>query len=251
MKALVFFSGGISSFVAAHLSVQKYGSGNVELLFTDTLIEDEDLYRFIEESSHSLGCKLHKISDGRNPWQVFSDFRYVANTRASLCSIELKVKPAKKWVTENAPSDVALIFGIDEFEKHRCPAIQRNWLPYTVQFPLCENIIGYDVRRSILESYGLKRPRLYDIGFSHNNCGGFCVKAGQEHFARLYRAMPDRYKYHADMEQKAIDSGINHSGIIRVTRDGVVGYMTLHEYSKHIEKGLFDEYETLGCGCFE
>jgi len=32
---------------------------------------------------------------------------------------------------------------------------------------------------------GIALPRLYGLGFSHNNCGGFCIKAGQANFKLL------------------------------------------------------------------
>lgn len=250
MKAVAFFSGGVSSYLAAKRACQKYGAENVTLLFTDTLIEDEDLHRFLDDSQKFLGAKLIKISDGRSPWQVFTDKRFVANARVSICSIELKVKPAQKWVDENCTENTVLVFGIDEFEAHRVGPIVKNWVPYKCWFPLVELPTSYRERERELSDDGLKRPRLYDLGFAHNNCGGFCVKAGQSHFANLYRTMPERYAYHAKKEREAIESGINHSGIIRAMKDGQTKYIPLDEYAKTIESGLFDEYDTRGCGCF-
>ena len=250
MKSLVFFSGGVSSYCAAKRAVSKFGVDNVRLLFTDTMIEDEDLHRFLSDAQRVLGSELVKIADGRTPWQVFADKKFVANSRVSICSVELKVKPAEKYVKENCTPDTVLVFGIDEFEKHRCAAIEKNWSPYKCWFPLIESTTGYEERERELLSDGLKRPRLYDMGFAHNNCGGFCVKAGQAHFANLYRTMPERYMHHADEEKKAIESGINHQGIIRYSVRGDTKYMTLHEYKHHIENNLFDEFDTRGCGCF-
>lgn len=50
MKHVVMYSGGIGSYFAAKRVVQKENPNEVILLFTDTLMEDEDLYRFISES---------------------------------------------------------------------------------------------------------------------------------------------------------------------------------------------------------
>lgn len=249
-QAVAFFSGGVSSYLAAKRAVQKYGADNTVLLFTDTMIEDEDLHRFLGEAAGKLGAMLVKIADGRDPWKVFQDKRYVGNTRASVCSIELKVKPAQKWVKEHCTENTVLVFGIDEFEAHRVGPIAKNWSPHECWFPLVENPTSYRERERELADDGLKRPRLYDMGFAHNNCGGFCVKAGQSHFATLYRTIPERYAHHAKKEREAIDSGINHSGIIRVMTDGVTKYLPLDEYAKTIESGLFDEFDTRGCGCF-
>lgn len=146
MKALVFFSGGVSSYCAAKRAVSKYGVDNVRLLFTDTMIEDEDLHRFLSDAQKVLRSELIKIADGRTPWQVFADKKFVANSRVSICSVELKVKPAEKYVKENCTPDTVLVFGIDEFEKHRRAAIEKNWAPYKCWFPLVESTTGYEER---------------------------------------------------------------------------------------------------------
>ena len=49
MKHIVSFSGGMGSFAEAKSCVDKYGKENVTLLFADTLMEDEDLYRFKDD----------------------------------------------------------------------------------------------------------------------------------------------------------------------------------------------------------
>lgn len=49
---IVFYSGGLGSFATAWRVYEKLGSmDNITLLFTDTLIESNDLYRFIIETS--------------------------------------------------------------------------------------------------------------------------------------------------------------------------------------------------------
>jgi len=50
VKHIVSFSGGMGSFAEAKSCVDKFGKENVLLLFSDTLMEDEDLYRFIKET---------------------------------------------------------------------------------------------------------------------------------------------------------------------------------------------------------
>ena len=51
---LVFFSGGSASWYVANRVKQQYGKESLHLLFTDTLIEDNDLYRFIIETASKL-----------------------------------------------------------------------------------------------------------------------------------------------------------------------------------------------------
>ena len=68
---IVMFSGGLGSFAAAKRVVDKRGPDAVLLLFADTLMEDEDLYRFMQEGAEYLGARLLILKEGRDPWRVF------------------------------------------------------------------------------------------------------------------------------------------------------------------------------------
>ena len=86
MKQIVSYSGGLGSFMAAHLTVAKHGKENTLLVFTDTKTEDEDLYRFLNQTSDALGCEFITLADGRNIWEVFTDVRFQGNSRIDPCS---------------------------------------------------------------------------------------------------------------------------------------------------------------------
>jgi 3'-phosphoadenosine 5'-phosphosulfate sulfotransferase (PAPS reductase)/FAD synthetase len=92
MKHIVFFSGGIGSFFTAKRVIEKEGKENVILLFTDTLIEDSDLYRFMDDVSSCFEIPITRLADGRTPWEVFKDVRYMGNSRIAQCSHLLKQK---------------------------------------------------------------------------------------------------------------------------------------------------------------
>ena len=71
MKYVVMYSGGVGSWAAA----KRLPPEDMTLLFADTKIEDEDLYRFLDESAKNVGAPLVKVQDGRTPWEVFKDKR--------------------------------------------------------------------------------------------------------------------------------------------------------------------------------
>lgn len=48
MKHIVNYSGGVGSWAVAKRVIARHGAENTTLLFTDTLIEDSDLYRFLK-----------------------------------------------------------------------------------------------------------------------------------------------------------------------------------------------------------
>jgi len=259
MKHIVFYSGGIGSYFTAKRVIDKVGSEDVELLFTDTLIEDEDLYRFIEESAMKLGVKLVKIADGRTPWEVAKDVRFIPNSRIAQCSHILKQKTAEKYIKENySPDDCILYLGIDWTEEHRKKAPIKNWSPYKVEFPMTKKpyLAKGEMLRILKEEDGIEIPRLYKLGFSHNNCGGFCFRAGIAHFKNLLEQMPERYDEHAKKEEEIRDYLERYDiSILRRTRNGERVNITLEELKKELQDApeqlsFSDLIDFGGCGCF-
>jgi hypothetical protein len=63
-----------------------------------------------------------------------------------------------------------LYVGIDWSEAHRTPAIVNGWAPWTVRFPMCEPpLLSKQDMLDAARAVGLTPPRLYELGFSHNN----------------------------------------------------------------------------------
>jgi hypothetical protein len=252
-KHVISYSGGASSFVAAHLAVEKYGKENVELVFCDTLIEDEDLYRFLEEGATALGVPLIKLVDGRDPWAVFKDKRYIGNSRTAHCSIVLKREQFEKYIKENyKPGECVIHFGFDFFEEGRFKRAKVNWAPYECQALLTEPPFYSRVQiLQIIDDYELELPRLYEKGFVHNNCGGFCVRAGQGHFALLLKTFPDRYKHHEEKEQELLAAIPTTKPFLTIQRDKKRQYISLKEFRQMLQrKEAYDQYDMGGCGCF-
>ena len=102
-----------------------------------------------------------------------------------------------------------------------------------------------------LSEAGIEAPRLYRLGFPHNNCGGFCIKAGQAHFALLYRTMPERYAYHERREQELREFLDKDVAILRDRTGGKTRPMTMREFRERLEaNGQIDLLEWGGCACF-
>ena len=199
---IVMFSGGLSSFAVAHHLKIKYPNDNIVLYFTDTLWEDEDLYRFIDEVSDKLQLPLLKHSMGIDPVQLMIKQKIIYNSRMGNCSSILKMRTSANYIkrgkvpeienwynkkylkNENFRKDAILYFGIAFDEFHRTKAIEKNWKPFNVEFPLCKMFFDYD---ELLSLYDIRKPNLYIKGFVHNNCKGRCVKAGKKHFKLLYK----------------------------------------------------------------
>lgn len=255
MKHIVSFSGGIGSYLAAKRVADKYGTDDLYLVFTDVMIEDEELYTFLYDAAADVGGKLVIISDGRHPWEVFKDKRFMGNTRTAHCSVELKSKPFEAWLKEQDFDDFTVYLGIDWTESHRLDA-HRAKVSHRVEAPLCEPpYITKNDQLFLVGKSGLKLPRLYSYGFSHNNCGGGCVKAGQAQWRLLYMVMPERYQWFENEQEKLMQEVKTARPFLRMTLDGEIAYLTLKEFRTDFlenqeSQHFIDEHDFGGCGCF-
>lgn len=145
MKHICFYSGGIGSWAMTKRVIARHGLDNVVMLFTDTMIEDKDLYRFLLETTQEITginqsdliemtknipevhydmnarkrylielakatCKINPyfvwIADGRDPWEVFKDVRWIGNSRTAQCSHKLKQEMAANWIEKHFKSEI-------------------------------------------------------------------------------------------------------------------------------------------------
>lgn len=246
MRAVVSFSGGAQSFVAAQRAVERYGAGEVALLFADTSAEDADLYRFVVQGAAALGVPLFVVRDGRTPQQVLRDRKFIGSGRGAPCSLILKRKPVDAWVAANAP-DAVRVLGLTWEEPHRVEAFARAAAPSEAWCPLTEP--PYLTRDGIFDAVraaGLDLPRLYARGYAHNNCGGACVRAGQAAWKHLLTDNPTLY---AEWEvwENGMRADVGDHSILRDRTNGDNVPLTLVQLRT---RATFDQFDIGGCGCF-
>lgn len=252
VRHVVQYSGGACSWGAAKRAVAKYGAASVTLLFADTNMEDEDLYRFLDEGAANIGVPITRIADGRTPWEVMRDEKIIANSRIDPCSKILKRQLLNKWMADNCDPESAVIhIGLDWTEGSRLANFVERSLPWKVEALMAEP--PYLTKKQLLawmQSEGIKPPRLYDLGFPHNNCGGFCVKAGQAQFALLLRTMPERYRWHEDQEEKMREQ-LGDYAVMKHVVNGASKPLPMRQFRERIERqtDLFDKQDWGGCGC--
>lgn len=279
---VAMFSGGAGSAYVAHHMVQTHGKENSILFFTNTLWEDEDNYRFMDEVAKYIGIEITERLDGRTPEEVFYDERFLGNARLAKCSEELKVKQTIIFLEEELRNErnlePILYFGIGPHEEHRAVNLKEFYThfplePIETRFPLIE--LGredLDAKGIIRDEWGIELPRMYNIveqlaenednpnakkvlkhnikGFSHANCAGRCVRGGFQHYAILYAIWPERYKEQEEMEERFRDTMKKNVSILK--KNG--GSYTLREFREVMEKEgfekfLFKEDAVIPCVC--
>src|SRR5699024_8257521 len=91
----------------------------------------------------------------------------------------------------------------------------------------------------------------YKMGFAHNNCGGFCCRAGQGHFANLLKQMPDRFAEYEEKEEEMRQYLGKDIAMMKKTKNKITKPYTLRQLREDIEaKEAVDMTDIGGCGCF-
>lgn len=239
---IVLISGGLSSFEVGIRVIKKFGKENTRLWFFDTLIEDEDVYRFLRDSQSVFGKEIEIYRDGRNPWQVFRDERFIGNSRVPLCNRVLKREVLEKLLKRCFPQkNVTLYLGYDYFETKRMERSKRIWNKkgYGVEFPLkSPPFYNKSELISLIKKVRLLIPKLYCNGFSHNNCGGACVQAGIRQWSKLWREFPERYIWHEEQEEITRCFLNKDVSILRDRRNNNTKPLTLKQLRLRIDKKM-------------
>lgn len=255
MKYLVSVSGGIASGVSWIIAHEQ--GLNYEPIFCDTLWEDEDLYRFNFDIERALNTKLTVLTEGRDPFKVFEDVKFIGNSRTAACSRILKTEPFAEYIrTKYKDEELTIIMGFGLSERERLGRASYRWSeigkkirgkPILVSSLL--NVKEFYTRQSWinkLKEYNIKEPRLYDLGFAHNNCGGRCPRAGVGHFKNLLEKLPERYEEISNRYKEAKEKiGPTARPFLKSSGE----YITLDELKTRIIKPE-EMFDMGGCGCF-
>lgn len=255
MKHVVQFSTGIGSAEVLRRVVAEHGAKNVVALTADTLVEDEDNWRFAREVIKLVGCEWITLAVGRTPMQIGRDVRVIPNNRFAVCSRILKRELLRKFIDEHySPEDSIMYLGFDWTEPHRFEAAKKPWAPYTVACPLIDPpyLQKFDLINEWKER-GIAPPRLYAMGFNHANCGGACVRGGQAQWELLLRKRPEVYADWEAEEQVSRDFLGKDVSIMKRMRGGVSGPITLRKFREELQSTptLFDSDDWGSCNCMD
>lgn len=245
---IVSLSGGLASALAAERVIMRYGREQVTLWFADTQYEDEDLYRFLLDLMHRWGGLLYWYTDGRTPLDVAEQKKLIPCNMAAPCSYELKVKPFRHFI-QAMPALPIVYIGLDHWEMKRLCSVTESYaqaLPQAVvAFPLLWSIETRPLVEVCRQDWQIEPPRLYTLGFPHNNCGGRCVRQGRSEWLRLATHFPERYAACEEWEQAQRAKGGSRAkrSFCSFTQAGKKYPLTLGEIRHACDAGLWEGRE--------
>jgi hypothetical protein len=246
MTYIVSLSGGVGSAMAAERALQRYGD-RVKLWFSDVRHEDEDLYRFMQDTARRwwqlYGVRLHIHRNERNPLMVAEQKVIIPNERRAPCSHELKIMPFRRYIAQ-LPKPLTIMLGMDWKEQHRLEAPRKAYeaLGYQVDYPLMWKPWELRPYQDVIrQEWGIEPPRLYAMGFPHNNCGGRCIKQGVKEWLRLRYHFPERFEAMKQWElaQRAKGGARATHAICSEERNKVRYPLTLEEIERRLLEGRY------------
>lgn len=200
-----WLSAGVSSFVAAYLAknVDKY-------IYIDIENQHPDSLRFIEDCEKALGKQIEVF---RSPYGSVENAIRAAGfinrpKVGAYCTKFLKKRVRKKWEDEHKDYDITYVWGFDTNEVHRQEALVEAMPQFNHEFPLIDKSLTKQDAHGILESLGIMRPMMYDLGYNNNNCIG-CVKGGMGYWNKIRVDFPEVFERMAKLEREVGCSCIN------------------------------------------
>lgn len=245
MNHIVSLSGGLSSAITAERVIERFGKDNLTLWFADTSWEDEELYTFLNRLEDRWQLPIYRHKDGRTPLEVAEEHKIIPNSLIAPCSYELKIKPFSDFI-KMMDRPLTVYIGMNWTEIHRMAAPKENYekiYGVSVDFPLMWKPWEYRNFASIIEEWNIEIPRLYKLGFPHNNCGGRCVKQGISEWKRLLLTFPDRFNEVAtwEQDQRKLSKSRSNRSISKEVKDNTIKPITLDQIAKQVADFSIDQ----------
>lgn len=203
-KKVCWLSAGVSSFVAGYLAkdVDEY-------IYIDIENQHPDTMRFIKDCEKVLGKEIQVLrSPYRNIQTVIKQFGYINGPYGAKCTQVLKKRVRKEWEDAHKDFEITYVWGFDLDEKHRAERLNESMPEFNHEYPLIDRNLTKQDAHAILDRMGIKRPVMYDLGYSNNNCIG-CVKGGMGYWNKIRVDFPEVFDRMAKLEREVGHSCIN------------------------------------------
>lgn len=202
-KIAVWFSCGVASAVATKITLDTYAKNNEVIVLNNPVIEeDEDNLRFLKEVEEWLGVKIHSVVNPNYPNcsanEIWVNRKYMAGINGAPCTMLLKKQARQIWEQNNIVDYHVLGFTHDELHRYKKFILteRENTLPI-----LIANKLSKEDCFKILDSVGIKKPRIYNLGYPNANCIG-CVKSSSPTYWDIVRSNhPDIFNRRAEVSR--------------------------------------------------
>ena len=171
------------------------------IIYTHIENQHPDSLRFLHDCEQILGCEIEILQSEKykSVDDVIEKTKCINTAYGAPCTKWLKKQVRKDWARENWEHHT-YVWGYDVNEKGRADRVVNTMTNYEHDFPLVENGLTKAECHGIAEKLGLRRPVMYDLGYSNNNCIG-CVKGGMGYWNKIRVDFPEVFERRAKQER--------------------------------------------------
>ena len=194
-----WFSAGVSSAVATKLCIDEID----RIIYTHIDNQEADTMRFIRDCEAWFGKPVEILqSPYKNVETAILQMRFINSPHGPACSRVLKRRLRQEWEMEQE-RPLVYFWGLDASEKElkRARNLPKSMPKQEHRFPLIEHGICKEQAHQMLAAAGIRRPRMYDLGYHNNNCVG-CVRGGAGYWNRIRVTHPEAFAAMAALERK-------------------------------------------------
>lgn len=172
-----------------------------EIIYTHVPNQHPDSLRFLRDCEAILGREITVLQsqEYKDVDDVILRTGFVNGPYGAPCTQRLKRNVRRAWEKEH-PGEHTYIWGYDVDERHRADRVVESMPDYRHEFPLIDSGVTKEEAHGIARRLGLRRPAMYDLGYSNNNCVG-CVKGGMGYWNKIRKDFPEVFARRAEEER--------------------------------------------------
>ena len=198
-RVVCWFSCGVTSAVAAKLSLSDFADHEVRIVYCDTRSEHPDNARFLAdcEKWYGQGIEVLRSEKYLDIWDVFERTKFLVGPSGARCTTELKKVVRRSY---ERPGDLQ-VFGFDSAEQGRADRFRENNVEIDLRTPLLDRGLSKADCADIVLRAGIEVPAIYRLGYRNANCVG-CVKGGAGYWNKIRIDFPDVFERMASVERR-------------------------------------------------
>lgn len=182
MQRVINFSGGKTS---AYMTIHEYREGDI-VLFCDTGREHPKTYKFINDFEAYENIPIIRLTYDGGFERLIEKRKAVPNQFKRFCTIELKVKTARRYLVSQGIKSYYNLIGFRADEPLRVKRRNQMWKRVIDVFPLYEQ--GID--KPMINNYWSKKPYNLEIPSILGNCT-LCFNKGKNAIAAILMSYPE------------------------------------------------------------
>lgn len=197
MKRIINFSGGQSS---AYMTLLEYNPATDYVVFCDTGREHPKTYKFINDFEAFENIPIVRLGGPKSYKEYLAKrgFEEIPNMMKRSCTIELKVKVARRWARKNIGMKYANLLGFRADEQERVIRNKKIWRQVEQLFPLHQR----GITKAAVNAFWDSKPYKLEIPGILGNCT-LCFMKGTANIINILRHDPSLADEWIDDENKS------------------------------------------------